>query len=57
MTYVHDALLGHIAGGNTPARGLAIYVEDNATLLCVILPMVQWWILNDAKCFNLYIDD
>ena len=51
MTYVHDALLGHIVGGNTSARGLAIYVEDNATLLCVILPMVQWWILQRCEVF------
>ena len=42
--YIYDGYRGHIDRGNTSANGWAIYLEDNATLLCVILPMMQWWV-------------
>ena len=42
--YIYDGYHGHIDKGNTSAKGVAIYLEDNATLLCAILPMMQWWV-------------
>ena len=44
--YAWDAYKGNIVAGDTSVQSLAIYVEDNATLLTVILPLMQAWILN-----------
>lgn len=40
--YVYDAYKGHIVDGSTKNTGYAIYVEDNATLLCLIQPLLLW---------------
>jgi len=49
--YVHDAVRGHIQNGNTAPTGIAIYLEDNATLLCFVLPALQYYILSTCKVF------
>lgn len=47
--YVWDAYKGNIVDGNTTEKSLAIYVEDNATLLAVLLPLMQVWILSRCE--------
>lgn len=44
--YVYDGWRGRIVNGNTREDALAIYLEDNATLLCLLLPMLQWFVLS-----------
>ena len=44
--YVWDAYKGNIVHGNTSVQSIAIHIEDNATLLCVLLPFMQGWILS-----------
>lgn len=46
--YAYEAYRGNIIGGNTTAASIAIHVEDNATLLVVLLPLMQAWIM--ARC-------
>ena len=46
--YVWDAYNGNIVDGNTTDKSIAIYVEDNATLLVVLLPLLQMWI--SSRC-------
>jgi len=40
--YVYDAWHGHIEDGNTKRTGVSIYLEDNATLLCFVQPLLLW---------------
>ena len=47
--YIYDGYRGHIDKGNTSANGMAIYLEDNATLLCVVFPAMQWWVLQRCQ--------
>jgi phosphatidylglycerophosphate synthase len=40
--YIYDAFKGRIINMETQASALALVIEDNATLLCVIFPLLQW---------------
>jgi len=40
--FIFDAFRGRIQNLNTQANSISIIVEDNATLLCLILPALQW---------------
>ena len=44
--YVYDGYHGRIVDGNTTRESIAIYLEDNATLLCLLFPLMQWYILS-----------
>ena len=41
--FIYDAFRGKIDNLNTSADSIAIIIEDNATLLCLILPLLQFF--------------
>jgi phosphatidylglycerophosphate synthase len=47
--YIYDTIRGTVVNGHATLTSYAIVLEDNATLLCVIIPYVSSCI-NDLQC-------